>query len=465
MLAQADNLHKPARRSRRCSRKSAASTSSPLHSSQEAELSTDTGTKTQFGQPTRILRRGDPEALLNTAPVDHIEELPPRTPPRPKSMYAGSTDKQQPGNGSASESSQNKRKTPRTQASEQITQASQMPMMKDTPISTPRRDSTTPRRSSVTPNRTIETPSKAYAGPTFHASPAASSLPMPKFYSRSVPNLDKTKSLKTMMEQEAPDSSSGSEESPVLENAQHAINLEVKDESPLDIFFRADREAKGRTGSAPDVPCRRNIQANGISSPSGLQAPDRHHSCSSSLGGMFALEMDGTASEVSSGQRSPGKMSGISNRPASAVLDSDRRRKAEREEQRKAQTIALKKLLYSSHPQILHNTSTGQRPPSSKLRKEMLMPASPEQISTPEFPSTPTPTRIHNPTTPEKRRLKQQDGYGSPYSPITSMSKPDQGHDTPFPHATTNSKSIEDDLRRILKMNTLGSDGVTGLQS
>lgn len=458
MLAQTVNLSRQARRSRRPPKNSVAPTSSQGSSSQDAEFSTDTGGERQFGQPPRILRRGDPGALLDAAPVDRPETLTPHTPPRPISMYAGSADKQQSGNGSAPESSQSKRKTSRTQPIKRITPVSPIHMRIDTPISTPRRDS-------VTPNRTTETPSKAYAGPTFHASPAASSLPMPKLYSKSVPNVDQTKSLKTMMEQETLDSSSGSEESPALEATQRSINLGARDESPLDIFFRADREAKGRAGSASNVPCGRNSEANRVASPSGVRAPDRHRSCSSSAGGMFALEMDGAAPEIPLGPRSPEKTLDTSNRPASAVVNSNGRREAEREEHRKAQTIALKNLLYSPHPQFIHHNSTGQRPPSSKLRKEISMPTSPEQLDNPEFPGTPTPARIHNPLTPTNYHIKQRDGYVSPYSPFLPTSKPNQGHNTPLPHDTTTSKSIEDDLRRILKMDAQSGDGFTGLRS
>lgn len=470
MLAQVENIRKTAQRSRHTPRKSVAPTSSQDPSSEDAGLSADISKERHTGHSTRILRRGDTEALPSTASVGQSGTIPPQTlsphtPPRPKSMYAGSADKQQACDGSAPESSRNKRKSSKSQASKQLTQVSAMPMMNDTSTSTPRRDPMTPRRDSVTPKRSTETPSKAYAGPTFHASPAASSLPLPKFYSKSVPNVDKTKSLKTMMEQEDPDSSSGSEESPAVKDSQHAINLEARVESPLDIFFRADREAKGRTGSMPNVPCGRNSQANGIGTTSGPQTPQRLHSCSHSVGGMFALELDGAAPEELSGPRPSGKPSLHRNSPAPVAVKSNGQREAEREEQRKAQTIALKKLLYSPTPQVLHNNSTGQRPPSSKLRKELSMPTSPEQGETIEFPGTPTPSRIRNPTTPANYKPKQQDGHASPLRPFTSESKPDRGHNVPFPHDSTSMKFIEDDLRRILKMDALAGDGITGLRS
>lgn len=126
----------------------------------------------------------------------------------------------------------------------------------------------------MTPNRTNETPIRAYAGPTFHASPAASSLPMPKYFSKSVPNVDKTSSLKTMMEQEAPDTTSGSEESPSQEISQPAHDHRAREESPLDIFFRADREAKAKARPTKESGTENpNDQARLSASPSGPQTP------------------------------------------------------------------------------------------------------------------------------------------------------------------------------------------------
>lgn len=80
----------------------------------------------------------------------------------------------------------------------------------------------------ITPPKLSSTPpSKAYAGPTFHTSPAPSALPMPKFFSKSVPA---GTSLQTMMESDArgatTPASAGWEQS----------------QSHLEILFRAARE-------------------------------------------------------------------------------------------------------------------------------------------------------------------------------------------------------------------------------
>lgn len=448
------------RRSRRPPRKSAVSASSPMLSPQDTELSTDTGTEKSV-RPKRILQRGDSDALSDFAPIVKPENPPPHTPPRPKSMYAGSAEKQQPRSGSALGKSQNKRNPSKVQGRNQSGQASPVPMANSTLTPTPRRDLTTPRRDSATPNRAAENPSKAYAGPTFHASPAASSLPMPKFYSKSVPNVDKTKSLKTMMEQDAPDSSSGSEGSPALEHAEITTNPRARGESPLDIFFRADREAKSRTSSVPNAVYAPSGEGNRLSSRSATQASDPPHSRNASVGGMFAMEMDGGSPDLSSGlslhAKSPTMTSDLAASESPGLTDE------EREQRRKAQTIALKKLLYSPRPRILHNNSAGHRPPSSKLRKEISMPTSPEQTETLELPTTPTPSRAPRSTTVANDYKKEQDGYVPPNALNTSKPKTkSEERCNVSMDDTTRSRSIEDDLRRILKLDALGSNSVLG---
>jgi hypothetical protein len=87
----------------------------------------------------------------------------------------------------------------------------------------------------------MSTPSTAaYAGPTFHASPAPSTLPIPSFYSKSVPESPGLKSLKGASLLESP--------TPV---PAAIVNMQSKrEESPLDFFFKADREEKARARSA-----------------------------------------------------------------------------------------------------------------------------------------------------------------------------------------------------------------------
>ncbi|KAI5276768.1 hypothetical protein E4T47_00338 [Aureobasidium subglaciale] len=90
------------------------------------------------------------------------------------------------------------------------------------------------------------TPAKpaAYAGPTFHASPAASNLPMPKFASKSVPPVATSNSMQAKLDAE---STKLNEPSPSLDNA--VPQPLSRERSPLDIFFNADRQERASKSS------------------------------------------------------------------------------------------------------------------------------------------------------------------------------------------------------------------------
>lgn len=146
----------------------------------------------------------------------------------------------------------------------------------------------------ATANRTSATPLKnqgAYAGPTFHASPAPSALPIPKFLSRSVP-------AKTAPGPPTPppDNTSGSDSpspSPSPSRAPIAIPARHED-SPLDMLFRADKaeRAKNTLFSPNQAPIRPQAQQeynvfpieldgesrNSHMSPPRFQSPGGHRS-------------------------------------------------------------------------------------------------------------------------------------------------------------------------------------------
>ncbi len=500
---QAESPQKNSRGSRRPPRNPANSTPSQISSIQnDAETSDDLGRHREPDQPTRILRRGDHDTAPDFSVDGNLELLNPTTPTRPRSMYDTFSNGQYQGNQSAPDMNQRRKKGRKSQGGIKRASGVRKPDPNEPLIPAPPQQ---PR----TPNRPNETPIKAYAGPTFHASPAASSLPMPKFVSKSVPNVDKTTSLMSMMEQDTVDTTSGSDISPSLENSQPTHDPRSREGSPLDIFFQADREAKAKAQSG------RATDSNALLSHPQNHA--RHHSreaTNSSVGAMFPIDMDGAAPETPGSTNDNGPIT-----PAlKAMSDADYR-----DEQRKAQTLELKKLLYSPKPQpplssprsgtppqglasplpktVHHGDSPGlvpdsiskdqqrhaalialaqkhisgintnngsavQRPPSSKLWKEISVPSSPG-VQPLELPATPTQYRVQKTSTPTYgSTLQQQGGYASPYSPFSSAfttpAKPPGGsQSTPSKDA----KSIEEDLRRILKLDVIGGDSVTGVRS
>ena len=111
------------------------------------------------------------------------------------------------------------------------------------------------------PNPPIEvsqatiTPSKSapqmYAGPTFHASPAPSSLPIPKFFAKTTPSSERfsdTNTANSDNSSELESSSGNGDESPTLRNSLRIDESHAREPSPLDIFFKADRAEKARLG-------------------------------------------------------------------------------------------------------------------------------------------------------------------------------------------------------------------------
>ncbi|MCJ1252102.1 hypothetical protein MMC30_009340 [Trapelia coarctata] len=206
----------------------------------------------------------------------------------------------------------------------------------------------------MTPIKSNTPPVQAYAGPRFHASPAPSALPIPRMFSKSVPVGDKTTSLKAMMQDASSDSGSNkSDDSPTLRNALQVNEAPVREASPLDIFFNADRAEKARlAAAAASSPSPRSPEQNAtiIKPVSPIPQYMRNHSrhnTGGSVGGMFPLEMD--ASEK------PGPPLSHRSRPSSQYLEPRRSDSSSSiptaqstysQEQAKAKTLALKQLLF-----------------------------------------------------------------------------------------------------------------------
>ena len=138
----------------------------------------------------------------------------------------------------------------------------------------------------------ITTPSSAaYAGSTFHASPAPSALPIPSYYSKSVPESPAGRLL--LRKREA--SNSGSNAVSDAENGP-----ESRERTPLDFLFEADRQDKERARSASNN--QQEGQATGPfqppHSPSNTQTPPagpsqgRPPNSHRHSGGLFPFEMD-----------------------------------------------------------------------------------------------------------------------------------------------------------------------------
>jgi hypothetical protein len=99
------------------------------------------------------------------------------------------------------------------------------------------------------PTMTPAKTSAAYAGPTWNASPAASALPMPKFFSKSMPQETSQPSLQARLDQES-DQSDETESPPLSEAIPVIPTPPRKEDSPLDFLFKKDKEQKAKRQSA-----------------------------------------------------------------------------------------------------------------------------------------------------------------------------------------------------------------------
>lgn len=242
-----------------------------------------------------------------------------------------------------------------------------------------------PRPVSLGANMHPSTPFKeqAYAGPTFQASPAPSSLPVPKFFSKSVPNVAAQRSLESRMAGEStPDIEHSSPETETASPPPRAAQ-----QSPLDMFFKADRaeREKGRSGSvqSPEMALRRAAPA---TEPRNPFLPSGKS--------IFLREMDGDEAMVSP-KSLPHK-----GRPVSAHQPSTSpSRKApgtDGDSEREAYTKSLKDLLFNNT-----NATPAQKssPPNGPQRTHSSPRAPESPFQTPPSlqrsnsgPSTPTPS-------------------------------------------------------------------------
>ncbi len=426
-------------------------------------------------------------------------------------------------------------KTPRTRVKSQRTSSSPLVRTEAAavrPVS--QSNSTIPSQASATPVKV------AYAGPTFHASPAPSALPMPSFFSKSVPEVNNGKAPQALEDEGSPGRSG---ENHLKENAQIVDHPAIREESPLDIFFKADRDEKAerRKSSAPSLQSGRMISSplrpflTPVSSSKSLSDPKgRHHlrnPTDDSTGGIFALEMEGSHRAISPAFATPYKhrMDAVraNTAPSATITQSDHE-----EEQRKAKTKALKELLLT--PQRPASASTAATDSSTELSFTTMPYTASPSIRTGNSPryvsGPPTPAPALNPPWGAKHSqhhashpsLGQSPGVamanGSPRARHTSSTLRQEVTAGLLPHrgelkdtsvlSNSNSlmvsqdsvnthvngklsapvsapnssiatesraaseastsrnsndvRSMEDDLRRILKLDILGNTGVNG---
>lgn len=277
----------------------------------------------------------------------------------------------------------------------------------------PGRDTPPP---STAPPKTVS----AYAGATFHASPAPSILPIPSFYSKP-PSDSPSHATPETTPSQAPSPPASDSETPA---PQKSAPNSTTDASPLDIFFRADREERERS--------RRASSANSAASFASPYAPSNPVAPGNSLPTRRS-GLQGPASRVLPGSRG---IDGISGRPVGPAFSTPYQQRIDaargvttrttqtpssRVDEIEDKTMALKKYLF------------GGAFPESGLR------GGSETI--PSSSTSPPPSiGIDKDAMPSQPRTEQHAAYQS--TTQDNLSRP------------PDLQAMEDNLRRLLKLDS-----------
>ncbi|KAL2866313.1 uncharacterized protein BJX67DRAFT_144865 [Aspergillus lucknowensis] len=367
------------------------------------------------------------------------------------------------------------------------------------------------------PNNNITNPhlkDTHYAGPTFHASPAPSTLPIPSFISKSFPESDLAPTVEH--DSDSFDTDADLENTPSKPKSRPSAPQEERESTPLDFLFKAAVDARNR-------PPQRNTEPSPkVRSPQTDSKTIQQRRPNSDITGMFPLEL-GT-SDLCLPQIGPSFAPSYKDRmnalrsassPSPALRDLN-------EDERKAKTEALKTLLLNPRPQrpssvafspgthLTHNpdqpalspvvphfatptrTSTGPSGSSSHglPGKPPFQPGSRSLSGFNDTHSNPPQHSRYQDTTFESGILVSNPGnapstprqaYGSPsgvhihskplsYQQIParypeSHSQSPAAQNAPANASVFDTKKMEDDLRRILKLDANTSIPSDGIQS
>lgn len=354
--------------------------------------------------------------------------------------------------------------------------------------------------------------SAAYAGPTFHASPAPSALPIPRFFSKSVPESDLPPTLETDSDNAETDADLESTPSKPRPRPQ-PVDVGPR-ASPLDFLFKAAVQAKAKNTNTPDSP----EATNRIRSP---QTDSRVGSSNSNStpGGVFPFEMENSRPSQIGPSFAPSyqdRMNALrSSSSPSQPTDMT-------EEQRRIKTQELKHLLLNPRPQKPPSSispphdAPGNYGPRPNINSSVPHYATPMR-TTSEPPATlssygyssqhqPVPDRAgrppvshpyvngshhrsNNTSSPLRPGVSSnQNTAGPPLSPYKNpysgnlpaqqpgFASPQRQYDpaafgmpanSPSPSRSADTKKMEDDLRRILKLDAGSTPSIpsSGMQS
>lgn len=398
---------------------------------------------------------------------------PPSSPPRNMSPAGGVTD--------SSNNIQSKKKPPRSgKKPKDANRAS------PAPNSGHRHTSSNPNVMSPQVNGNA-----AYAGPTFHASPAPSALPIPSFFSKSVPESDLPPTLET--DSDNAETEPEIETTPSRPRARPPPAGDQKDSTPLDFLFKAAIQARQPNPlSSPDVTARM-----------GSPQTEPKHTASNPPGGVFPFEME-SSDHPRASQIGPSFAPSYQDRMNALRSSKSPAEAPESDEQRRLKTEQLRHLLLNPRPQkppssvspsqqqpAMYGTSSdkgnvphyatplrthsgpptnGYNPLNNLLQQYPNNTARPQTHANGIQHGRPTESPIGHevPTSYYNRGTSSPYGHHFPANGPVSPPGPANGYlspqpqymtppfnrptNPPSPPKATDTKKMEDDLRRILKI-------------
>lgn len=257
----------------------------------------------------------------------------------------------------------------------------------------------TPNHNSVTSPQMKEC--AAYAGPTFHASPAPSSLPMPKFLPKSAPDADLVPPLET--DSDSADLSPEPETTPSRRRSRNPPVNEEPKPTALDFMFQAAKQAKeNKATSSPDV--SRTLRSPQTEPMAARSNPD----------GRFAFDTGNDYSRNS--HIGPSFAASYQERMAALRPSSVPQSPEVSEAERKAKTEQLKDLLLNPRP---------QKPPSAAPYSSTYA-GNFDTIQSPRFDNRPSPSFDNRPSGNFDARSSNLPPFATPSRassgpPMTSM--------------------------------------------
>ncbi|KAJ5812536.1 hypothetical protein N7474_008837 [Penicillium riverlandense] len=440
--------------------------------------------------PTPKASRNNRKPKKNTTPQPQktvMLSTPPSSPPRNVSSGDTTTDSSNPVTSSKKKAQRSAKKQPASRPS-------------------PAPNNNGHRHTSSQPG--VMTPqlkdSAAYAGPTFHASPAPSALPIPSFFSKSFPDSDLAPTLET--DSDNADMDPEIETTPSKPRSRPQTVGDEPKPTPLDFLFKAAVQARNSNSAhSPEMSRVRSPQTD-----SKLLYSNADNTPN---GGVFSFEMENSGRSTPIGPSfAPSyqdRMNAFraSSSPSHSPADLN-------EDQRRLKTEELKHLLLNPRPQKPPGSSSSAheqsgsfganaRPPhyATPLRttsgpvatlsngyanpqKQPVVnhagrhpgvyahPSGPQQFhynsNSPLRREVPASNSHHSysatPSPPAQFPRHNQPNYASPQPqyPSASLRLP---ANSPSPSQSPDTKKMEDDLRRILKLDAAPGIPPSGIQS